>query len=304
MKEIKKYTDIIRYGKSRTEDVLNKGDIISITEKIDGANASFRIDNTNELGVSCYSRNKPLDEYNTLQGFYNWVLNNVIPIKNKLKENYIYFGEWLVQHKVKYKNEAMKRFWLFSIYDIEKEEYVSDVIVLSEAERLNLDHVPYFYLGEFVSFNHLMNFVGKSDLTLEPNEGEGIVVKNINYKDKFGNQCFVKLVSDKFREVKAQKAPKNPNKNEAEKELVMSVLTKPRIEKMLYKLVDEGELKEDFTIEDMGIILRALGGRLYEDIMKEEGDLFKNYEESVIKRLVGKNTPNLVKEILKELGRM
>ena len=46
MKEIKKYTDIIRYGKSRTEDVLNKGDIISITEKIDGANASFRIDNT------------------------------------------------------------------------------------------------------------------------------------------------------------------------------------------------------------------------------------------------------------------
>ena len=229
---------------------------------------------------------------------------------NKLKENYIYFGEWLVQHKVKYKNEAMKRFWLFSIYDIEKEEYVSDEIVLSEAKRLSLDHVPYFYLGEFVSFNHLMSFVGKSDLTLEPNEGEGIVVKNINYKDKFGNQCFVKLVSDKFREVKAQKAPKNPNKNEAEKELVMSVLTKPRIEKMLYKLVDEGELKEDFTIEDMGIILRALGGRLYEDIMKEEVLYQERYgevpfdEKSVIKRLVGKNTPNLVKEILKELGRM
>ena len=55
MKEIKKYTDVVRYGKSSTEDVLNKGDYISITEKIDGANASFRIDDENSLGVSCYS---------------------------------------------------------------------------------------------------------------------------------------------------------------------------------------------------------------------------------------------------------
>lgn len=33
MKEIKKYTDIIRYGKKGTEDVLKKGDYITITEK-------------------------------------------------------------------------------------------------------------------------------------------------------------------------------------------------------------------------------------------------------------------------------
>ena len=141
MKEIKKYTKVVRYGKSETIDVLKQGDIISITEKIDGANASFRIDNTNDLGVSCYSRNNLLDGHNTLDGFYNWVRDNIIPTKQLLNPNYIYFGEWLIKHKVIYKEECYNNFYLFSIYDIEKEEYLSDEIVIEEAQRLNLKMV-------------------------------------------------------------------------------------------------------------------------------------------------------------------
>ena len=83
MKEMKKYTDIIRYGHTSTNGVLKEGDYISITEKIDGANSSFILDNTNELGVSCYSRNTILNENNRLRGFYDWVLNNIVNIKYK-----------------------------------------------------------------------------------------------------------------------------------------------------------------------------------------------------------------------------
>jgi hypothetical protein len=72
----------------------------------------------------------------------------------------------------------------------------------------------------------------------------------------------------------------------------------------MYKLVDEGLLKSDYAIEDMGIILKALGSRVYEDIMKEESDLFGEYEEDKIKRTIGKNVPNVVKEVLKEQNRM
>lgn len=60
MKEIKKYTDIVRYGKSSTQEVIKEGDIISISEKTDGANASFTRDEDNVLGVSCYSRRQSL----------------------------------------------------------------------------------------------------------------------------------------------------------------------------------------------------------------------------------------------------
>lgn len=304
MKEIKKYTDIVRYGKSSTQGVIQEGDIISITEKIDGANASFCIDNENPLGVSCYSRNNLLTEENRLRGYYDWILNNIIPIKEKLKPNYRYFGEWLVKHKVVYKEENYYKFYLFSIWDDEKQMYLSDEIVRSEAERLGLLTPQYFYYGEYISFEHLMGFVGKSELTEEPNTGEGIVVKNVSYFNNYGSQVFVKLVSDKFIEVQQQKKPKNPNVDSRVVEIIKSVLTKARVSKLIHKLVDEGLLKEDFAIEDMGVILKELKDRPYQDIMKEEPELIGNIEEKIIKRTIGKNIPNIVKEVLKEEGRM
>lgn len=103
--------------------------------------------------------------------------------------------------------------------------------VISEAKRLDLKTTNYFYQGKFISFEHLMSFVGKSDITLEPNTGEGIVVKNVNYFDRYGKQMFVKLVSEKFAEVQKQRLPKNPNADNKVIELVKSVLTKPRVEK-------------------------------------------------------------------------
>lgn len=42
----------------------------------------------------------------------------------------------------------------------------------------------------------------------------------------------------------------------------------------------------------------------YYDIMKEEFELFVGYEEEAIKRVIGKNTPNIVKQVLKDQGRM
>lgn len=301
MKEIKKYMDIVRYGKSNTKDVLNKGDYISITEKIDGANASFTLDEENPLQVSCYSRNKALNKGNTLQGFYGWINENIVPIKDKLNPNYRYIGEWLVKHKVAYKDEYYKQFYLFSIWDDKTEEYLSDNIVLEEAHRLDLNTVPYFYMGEFESYEQLTEYIGKSNMTLRPNEGEGIVVKNANYKDKYSKQCFVKLVSEKFAEVQKQKLPKNPNVNSKEIELIKTVLTKPRVEKLMYKLVDENLItKEDFAIESMGKLLKLLGDRIIEDMIKEEQDILGNIEDKKLKKNVGKILPSIIKEILKE----
>lgn len=305
MKEIKKYTDIVRYGKANTMNVFQEGDTISITEKIDGSNASFRSDETNPLGVSCYSRRQPVTDTNTFEGLYNWFTQTIVPVKNKLNQNYIYYGEWLNKRKVIYKPEYYKNFYMFSIWDIEKEQYLSDEVVISEAERLGLKTINYFYIGKYISFEHLMSFVGKSNMTLTPNTGEGVVVKNADYFDnRSKKQIFVKLVSERFAEIQKQRLPKNPCESSPIIELVRTVLTKPRVEKIMYNLVDEGLLKSDYDIEDMGIILKALGSRVYEDIMKEESDLFIEYEEDKIKRTIGKNVPNVVKQVLKEQGKM
>lgn len=301
MKEIKKYTDIVRYGKASTRDVLQVGDIISITEKIDGANASFTYDVDNPLGVSCYSRRLPLTTDNTLRGFYGWVNENIVPIKEKLNPRYRYIGEWLVSHKIQYQEDKYYQFYMFSIWDEETEQYLSDDIVISEAERLGLKTVEYFYRGEFISYEHMSSFIGKSNITKVPNMGEGIVVKNSNYFDNFGKQVFVKLVSEKFAEVQKQKLPKNPNINEKEVAIIKSILTKPRVEKLMLKLVDEGLMtKDDFVIENMGKLLKLLGNRVLEDMIKEEKDTLANIEESFLKKQIGKILPLTLKEVLKE----
>lgn len=301
MKDIKKYTDVVRYGNSATRGVLNVGDIISISEKLDGANASFTRDDDNFLGVTCYSRRMTLTPENTLHGFYQWVRENISQNKEKLIPNYRYYGEWMTPHKVKYKEEHKKTFKLFSIWDDESGQYLADWIVRMEADRLGLDTVEYFYFGEFISYEHLMSFVGKSNMTEVPDTGEGIVVKNVSYFNREGKQVFVKLVSEAFAEVMKQKPPKNPNMYERENAIIKSVLTKARVDKMMHKLVDENEIsRDDFDISKMGVLIKLLAPRIIEDIYKEESEIISQVEESIVKKSVGRILPLTIKEVLKD----
>lgn len=290
MSGMKKYMDIVRLGHRSTIGVLNEGDDIVIQEKLDGANASFKIDNGI---VVAFSRNTQLSPENNLRGFYEWT-QTLDP--TKLLSGVIYFGEWLVKHKLSYGDNEHK-FYLYDIYNEHLQEYVNFSMVKDESHRLNINLIPLFYEGKYQSFEHLQSFIGKSILGAE---GEGIVVKNVNYINRFGSQCFVKLVSDDFREVQKQKAPKDPNFQSVEMTFVNECMTKARVEKLLHKLVDEGVLEEGFGVEDMGLILKHLGGRVFEDIMKEESDSLDTYEEKDIRKCIGKKLPLVVKQILNE----
>lgn len=294
----KKYMDVVRLGHKTTIGVLNDGDQIIIQEKIDGANASFLYDEESDT-IRAFSRNTELNDENTLGGFYQWTQQ--LP-KDSLMIGVIYFGEWLNPHKVKY-SKYEKQFFLFDIYNTYAGEYVDFSMVKDEAERLNLNLVPVFYEGEYQGYEHLETFVGKTMLGGKLGEvetGEGIVVKNTQFKDRFGHQLFVKLVTDAFREVQKQKAPKDPNQLKSHEMLfVEQYVTQGRVDKFLYKLVDEGVLDPQFGIEDMGIILKNLNVRIYEDLLKEESDyLPAEYDEKEMRKSIGKLVPTFVKRTL------
>lgn len=289
--------DVVRLGHRSTVGVLNEGDNIVIQEKIDGANASFT---GGEGNTRCFSRNKELDEENTLGGFYQFAnsLND-----DELIPGYLYFGEWLNPYKVRYENYE-KQFFLFDIYDLNREQYLPFSFVKGEASRLNLNLVPVFYEGVYQGFDHLQQFVGITNLGGKLGEvttGEGIVVKKVSYLDRFGKQQFVKLVTDSFREVQQQKAPKDPSKKTEEQVFVDNCMTKARVEKLIHKLVDEGILNEKFDITDMQVILQNLGGRIYDDMLKEESEMLpKEFEEKQIRKAIGRGLAVIVKEILRE----
>lgn len=296
-----KYHSIVRLGHKSTVDVLNIGDYIVIQEKIDGANASFRKDGD---VVRAYSRNKELNEENTLGGFYQWVQENVKA--EDLHEDAIYFGEWLNPHKVKYPDYE-KQFFLYDIYDTETERYIGFRLVELQAEKLGLNLVPVFYDGEYQSFEHLESFVGKTALggmLGDKQTGEGIVVKNVNYEDRFGRQLFVKLVVDDFREVQKQKKYKNPNEAlTPEAILAHEVITQPRIEKLIYKFKDEGLISANIEKKDIGFIFKNVNTYVWEDVLKEESDqITEDMDLKVLRSMVSKQSTKNTKLVLMEMG--
>lgn len=290
--EQKKYKSIERYGKSGNE-VNARGNIV-IWEKIDGANASFQREGDKVLA---FSHRSFLDgsKDKQLGGFYQWVQENIKA--EDLVEGYVYFGEWTNLHKIDY-GENLKKFFFFDIYDSGAERYLDMSDIRSEAEHLGLTLAPIFYEGEYVSEDHIQSFVGKSMLAPD-GVGEGVVVKNYKNFDKHGNQSFLKIVTKEFQETNGAKVKEMKAKPDPLTSFINDTVTEARVEKMLHKLVDEGKLKEDYAIEDMGEILKALGSSVYDDVIKEEADTLAK----LVKGRIGRAVPNVVKAVLMKTGR-
>ena len=99
----------------KNTDAFIQGDIISITEKIDGANSSIYYDKKLDR-LRCFSSKNELDFSNQLRGFLIYVKS--LDMGPFIKyPNYIFFGEWLVSHTVIYDESNYNKWYLFSVYD-------------------------------------------------------------------------------------------------------------------------------------------------------------------------------------------
>ena len=275
--EIKKYISIERL-KDKYRTAFSKGELITVTEKIDGANASVRYDETTDSLVG-FSRNRQVSEKESLQGFFGFVqTRNKNEFKAVLGTRYIIFGEWLVKHTVKYPADAYRKFYVFDMWDTETECYCSHDMVVQTATTLNLNLVPVFYVGAFESWDVIEKYVGRTEINAEPC-GEGIVVKSQDRLDnKFsGTPAYVKIVSDDFTETKAHKTKKTDSERsdeyQADLQLAQTVVTKRRVEKLLQKFVESGKLPENYDEHQLKEISRLLPKACYE---RRTGNCCKN----------------------------
>lgn len=280
---------------------FEKGDIIQITEKVDGSNASFRFDNETKMLVA-FSRKHELNENNTLNGFFNWVQKlNTTTFCNY--PNYVFFGEWLTSHTIPYKQEAYRRFYFYDVYDVENEKYLPQTEVKELAEKCSLNYVKEYYYGEFISWEHCKSFMEQeSDISVGIQEG--IVIKN---QSKLNNpntrQSFVlKLVNSQFSEIKKDRHIQkilDPNKEQERTkalEIVEKIVTKERVLKEIHKMQDEELLPKQLSSQDMKIIAQNLPKRIYNDCVKEESEYVQEAGE-----FFGKFSGNAVMKFAKEI---
>ena len=242
------------------------GDLIQITEKIDGSNASIqKIDDKLEV----YSRRMQLDAKNTLEGMYEYV-QTLDP--NLFDERYVVFGEWLLQRKLKYNDSAMYKWYVYDMYDLETNKWMTQDVVKEFCNKAGLNYVHVLYEGPFISWEHCKTFLHDP---MYGDKQEGIVIKNqtkLNtpYSDE---TYYLKIVNKEFMETKAYKAPKSAEQLSAEqeaKDLALTIITERRVEKMLFALRDDGIIPNKLTPADMKTVAQHLPKRVYEDCLKEE----------------------------------
>lgn len=266
-----------------------------VQEKLDGSNASFTVDNGE---LQCFSRRKELNQSETLNGFYNWAHENIKEWMFNFLEEYIIFGEWLVKHKVQYKEEYYKEFYVFDVYDKKKEMYLPPENVMIIAEDLHLKHVKYLMVIHpskqlnDIKAQDIQDLVGKSDMTVKPNTGEGIVIKYLDGKSE--HEDYYKIVSNEFKEFNRQKMKTEIKNNDSVADYAM---TRARMEKMIFRAIEEGRLSEDnIELENFGPIMKEVGQNFVDDIMEEE----KDNMIKIIEKQIKKKMPHMLREILEE----
>ena len=282
--EQKKYVDIERL-KDKYATAFKTGEHITVSEKIDGANASIRYDA--ETGsLAAFSRRQQLTEDNNLQGFYAYVLT-LDPVKwADVTSNgrFIVFGEWLVKHTIKYPDDLMRKFYVFDVWDTEAEQYVPWFLTYQIAQALGLKTVPIFYDGEFTSWEDLYALVGRTEMQAEPT-GEGIVIKSQDRLDnKFsGTPAYVKIVAKEFSEVHQSKPQKeiDPAKiaaKQAAEAQAEAIVTQRRVEKTIQKFIEDNLIPENWDEKNLGAIAKILPRAVYEDCVKEEPETVAQIE--------------------------
>jgi len=268
----------IPYFKDEYSDMFKPGEFIWVEEKIDGTNTSIKIDSiTKEARV--FGRHFELSEEFDNRGAYEWLMK----LKDKVHESYgtryTFFFEWLVHHNVDYLDKNYNQGYLISVLDNNLNLYLDQDKVYEIANELNVKHAPLLYKGEFKGWDHLNSILGTSELGAHT--AEGIVVKA--YDPKKG-QKMIKIVTQKFKEHKCidpEKAKEKVKTEQEKRKKVTEVVTEARIKKGLFRLIDDGTIKNpdlsSWSQDDKNIAIKNIGKIIFNDCISEEPEFVKDF---------------------------
>ena len=276
-------TDAIR---PKNTGAFEPGDIIQITTKIDGANASIAWDETTSK-LEIFSRTNLLNSPGALRGFYDYVKTEIEPKTDwSIYKDFVFFGEWCVGHTIKsYNKEWFNKWRVYDIWCKSTGCYVSQQQVKAICKQLSRNYIEELYYGPFISWDHCKSFLNKS-IAYGP-EQEGIVIKNQSKLNNENNKApaYLKIVNECFKESQHSKKEKktlDPEVEAAKAEavkLAASIVTEARVRKLILKLVDEGLVPAELQPKDMGIVMKQLPKRCFDDCVKEESETVKQLGE-------------------------
>ena len=148
-------------------------------------------------------------------------------------------------------------------------------------DKYNLDYVPPLAKLKNTNYDSLVKLLEKTGQFLVEDgkgNGEGIVIKNYSYINKYGRQTWAKIVTNEFKEVHAKEMGASiVNSTELiEEKIVNKFCTEAFIEKEYSKIVNE---KQGWRSQYIPMLL----GRVFSEFIKEETwNFIKEYKNPKI----------------------
>ncbi len=311
MTEFIRYQHVERLGTVETEGILDG--VVHAFYKIDGTNGSVWWDDDQNC-IATGSRNRILSSESDNAGFHKWVKENTDLCQLAWDNpDFIFYGEWLVPHSLKtYRDEAWRDFYVFDVCDTKVGEAGAMLPYdtykpLLDAHGVN--YIPIMATLKNPTEEHILRLLDRSGEFLVRDgagKGEGIVLKNYGYQNKFGRQTWAKLVTNEFKEKhhKEMGGPEINNTLFVEEMIVRDFLTEAFIEKERSKILTTRHVYKGYNefVQDgwaSKMIPELLGRVWYEFIREETVNFLKVHKNPKINfRLLNQLVIRRVKEVI------
>ena len=196
----KEYMHIERFGTDEVQGI-ELGDCY-VFPKLDGTNASVWVEDGK---IRCGSRKRELSIDNDNAGFCAYVeANHGIFFDFFLTwPMFRLYGEWLVPHTFKnYREGSWRKFYIFDVYSTTSERYMH----YSEYETIlkvnGLDYIPPLCTIKNATYDNLLVELENNKFLVTDGKGagEGIVIKNYNFENRFGRTVWAKMITTAFKD--------------------------------------------------------------------------------------------------------
>lgn len=200
---MRKYDHLERWGHTEV-DGIEVGECL-IFPKIDGTNARVWLHEPGRLGFGSRNRElSSLDDDN--QGFREWGEANAGPLLASLDAmggRKILYGEWLVPHTIRtYRPDAWRRFYVFDVWDADAERYLHFDAYSSILDNAGVDVVGPLATIRNPTAEQVYSMLEANSYLMKDGAGagEGLVIKNYDWTNRFGRQPWAKVVRTGFKE--------------------------------------------------------------------------------------------------------
>ena len=239
----RKYMHLERFGATEVNGI-EVGDCY-IFPKIDGTNSSVWLEDGE---IQAGSRNRHLSTDKDNAGFCAFVNSddgfNLLAFLQD-NQNLRLYGEWLVPHTLKtYRDDAWRKFYVFDVYDDKSEKYISYTEYYELLGDYGIDCIPPICIVKNPHVEKLINLLDSNSYLIKDGDGfgEGIVIKNYDFVNRYGRTTWAKIVRNEFKEKHARNSEiriSNQTK-EIEMSIVNDFVTSSLVEKTYAKIAIDG----------------------------------------------------------------